>query len=296
MAGNVRESLSLSAREVDLCLNLVMARKGSHQKNGMDNQTKQKKKTASDSLHSTKGQGKTSEAESVLKEDCQDDKQTRSSPVCETLERDMDAVKGAASLKDIDQPVSSESDLAGGRPRNEPGFTTEEARYIPFGREHIDGVIRSVLDILSTNSPSENIELAYNAVLRKLRISTATISREMTKCMERHRPLIDSVKLRVYKARDLAITKIRQVFPVFFRWLIHFGSIFLLLSLVWLDCAIRGFDSFIRMGTASFFSIMWCGLFSAFSMIGMTKFILISVRNSIMISYMFTLYAYVKNS
>ncbi|CAH8279047.1 unnamed protein product [Arabidopsis lyrata] len=254
-----------------------MARKGSHQKNGMDNQTKQKKKIASDSLHSTKGQGKTSEAESVLKEDCQDDKQTRSSPVCETLERDMDAVKGAASLKDINQPVSSECDLAGGRPRNEPGFTTEEARYIPFGREHIDGVIRSLLDILSTNSPSENIELAYNAVLRKLRISTATISREMTKCMERHRPLIDSVKLRVYKARDLVITKIRQVFPVFFRWLMHFGSIFLLLSLVWLDCAIRGFDSFIRMGTASFFSIMWCGLFSAFSMIGMTKFILISV-------------------
>ncbi|KAG7537269.1 DnaJ domain [Arabidopsis suecica] len=253
-----------------------MARKGSHQKNGMDNQTKQKKKTASDSLHSTKGQGKTSEAESVLKEDCQGDKQT-SSPVCETLERDVDAVKGAASLKDIDQPVSSENDLSGGRTRNEPGFTTEEARFIPFGREHIDGVMRSLLDILSTNSPSENIELAYNAVLRKLRISTATISREMTKCMERHRPLIDSVKLRVYKARDLVITKIRQVFPVVFRWLMHFGSIFLLLSLVWLDCAIRGFDSFIRMGTASFFSIMWCGLFSAFSMIGMTKFILISV-------------------
>lgn len=275
-------------------LNLVMARKGSHQKNGMDNQTKQRKK-ASDSLLSTKGEGKTSEAESVLKENCHDDKQT-SSPVCDTLERDMDAVKGAASLKDIDQPVSSENNLAGDRPRNEPGFTTEETRYIPFGREHIDSVMRSLLDILSTNSPTENIELAYNAVLRKLRISTATISREITKCMERHRPLIDSVKSRVYKSRDLFITKIRQVFPVVFRWLMHFGSIILLLSLVWLDCAIRGFDSFIRMGTASFFSIMWCGLFSAFSMIGMTKFILILVRISNMISYMFTLYAYVKYS
>ncbi|XP_010471995.1 PREDICTED: uncharacterized protein LOC104751689 [Camelina sativa] len=242
-----------------------MARKGSHQKNGMDNQTKQRKK-ASDSMLSTKGQGKTSEAESVLKENCQDDKQSRGSPVSETLERNVDAVEAA---KDIDQPVASEND--------ESGFTTDETRYIPFGREHIENVVRSLLDILSTNSPSENIELAYNAVLRKLRISAATISREMTKCMERHRPLIDSAKSRVYKARDLVLTKMRQVFPVVFRWLMHFGSIVLLLSLVWLDCAIRGFDSFIRMGTASFFSILWCGLFSAFSMIGMTKFILISV-------------------
>ena len=70
------------------------------------------------------------------------------------------------------------------------------------------------------------------------------------------------------KARDLVTKKIRQASPV------------LLLSLVWLDCAIRGFDSFIRMGTASFFTIMWCGLFSAFSMIGMTKFIVMSVRIS----------------
>ncbi|XP_010442423.1 PREDICTED: uncharacterized protein LOC104725453 [Camelina sativa] len=246
-----------------------MARKGSHQKNGMDNQTKQRKK-ASEPLLSTKGQGKTSEAESVLKENCQDDKQSRSSPVSETVERNVAA-------KDIDQPVASENDLAGERPRSESGFTTDETRYIPFGRENIENVVRSLLDILSTNSPSENIELAYNAVLRKLRISAATISREMTKCMERHRPLIDSVKSRVYKARDLVMTKTRQVFPVVFRWLMHFGSIVLLLSLVWLDCAIRGFDSFIRMGTASFFSILWCGLFSAFSMIGMTKFILISV-------------------
>ncbi|EOA13006.1 hypothetical protein CARUB_v10026000mg [Capsella rubella] len=252
-----------------------MARKGSHQKNGMDNQTKQRKK-ASDSLLSTKGQGKTSEAESVLKDNCPDDKQARSSP-SDAFEKDLDAVKAAASLKDIDQSVASENDLVGERPRNESGFTTEETRYIPFGREHIDSVMRSLLDILSTNSPSENIELAYNAVLRKMRISTATVSRELTKCMERHRPLIDSVKSRVYKARDLVITKIRQVLPVVFRWLMHFGSIVLLLSLLWLDCAIRGFDSFVRMGTGSFFSVMWCGLFSAFSMIGMTKFILISV-------------------
>uniref|UniRef100_A0A1J3HZA6 DnaJ-like protein subfamily C member 14 n=1 Tax=Noccaea caerulescens TaxID=107243 RepID=A0A1J3HZA6_NOCCA len=249
-----------------------MARKGSQHKNGVDHQTKQRKKT-SDSLLSSKGQGKTSEAASVLKETCQDSQKTTSSPVSETVERDMDAVKASASLKDKDQPVASETD----RPHNEPGFATEESRYIPFSREHINGVMRSLLEILSTNSPSENIGLAYNAALRKLRILTATISREVSPWMEKHRPLIVSLRSRVHKARDVVFKKIRQVYPVVFRWLMHFGSIILLLSLVWLDCAIRGFDSFIRMGTASFFSIMWCGLFSAFSMIGMTKFLVLSV-------------------
>lgn len=265
-----------------------MARKGSQQKNGVDHQTKQRKKT-SDSLLSSKGQGKTSEAASVLKETCQDSQKTRGSPVSDSLERAMDAVKGAASLKDIDQPVASETD----RPHNEPGFATEESRYLPFSREHINGVMRSLLEILSTNSPSENIGLAYNAALRKLRILTATISREASPWMEKHRPLIVSLRSRVYKARDVVFKKIRQVYPVVFRWLMHFGSIILLLSLVWLDCAIRGFDSFIRMGTASFFSIMWCGLFSAFSMIGMTKFLVLSVRNlRYGFAYMFTYYAH----
>ncbi|CAH2044604.1 unnamed protein product [Thlaspi arvense] len=245
-----------------------MARKGSHQKNGMDHQTKQKKKT-SEPLLSSKVQGKASEAESVLRENCQGDKQKRSSPVCEALEREMDAVK--------DQPVSSGTDLGGDRPRSEPGSTTEETRYVPFRREHINGLMRSLLEILSTNSPSENIGLAYNAAVRKLRIPTATISREVTQLMEKHMPLLVSLRSRVYKARDVVVKKIRQAYPVVFRWLMHFGSIILLLSLVWLDCAIRGFDSFIRMGTASFFSIMWCGLFSAFSMIGMTKFLVMSV-------------------
>ncbi|CAH8298556.1 unnamed protein product [Eruca vesicaria subsp. sativa] len=239
-----------------------MARKGSHQKNGVEpNQTKQKKKP-SDSLPTKKGQGKANEAaaESVMKQNLQDDKHTTSS---ETPERDMDSF-----VKDIDQPVASETG-----DNNEP----EETRNTPFDREYINGLMRSLLFILRTNSPSENIGLAYDAVIRKLRIPAATVSREVSQWMERNRPLIVSVRTRVYKARDVVAKKIRVVCPVVFKWLMHFGSIVLLLSLVWLDCAIRGFDSFIRMGTASFFSIMWCGVFSAFCMIGLTKFILMSV-------------------
>lgn len=68
----------------------------------------------------------------------------------------------------------------------------------------------------------------------------------MNQWIERNRPLIVSLKPGAYKARDLVTKKIRQGCPVVFKWLMHFGSIVLLLSLVWLDCSIRGFDSFIR--------------------------------------------------
>lgn len=172
--------------------------------------------------------------------------------------------------------MDTETDLAGDD-NNKPGCTTGETRYT---REHINGLMRSLLDILSTNSPSENIGLAYDAAIRRLRVPAATVSREVSQWMERNRPLMVSVKSRVCRARDLVTKKIRMACPVVFKWLMHFGSVILLLSLVWLDCAIRGFDSFIRMGTASFFSVMWCGVFSAFSMIGVTKFLLMSVRFS----------------
>lgn len=106
-------------------------------------QTKQRKKTSL----SEKEQGKASETESVLKQNPQEDIHTTSIPVCETSERDMDH--------------AVDTDLAGDS--KPPGSVTEEeARYIPFGREHINCFMRSLLDILSTNSPSENIALSGN--------------------------------------------------------------------------------------------------------------------------------------
>ncbi|KAG2283987.1 hypothetical protein Bca52824_055207 [Brassica carinata] len=173
------------------CFDLVlMARKGrvDHK------QTKQKQKTSL----SEKEQWNASETESVLKQNPQDDKQTTSIPVCETSERDMDH--------------AVDTDLAGdSRP---PGSVTEEeSRYIPYGHEHINCLMRSLLDILSTSSPSENIALTYNAAIRKLRIP-------LNQWMERNRPLIAFLNSRVYKARDLVTKKIRQASPVVSTWLI----------------------------------------------------------------------------
>jgi DnaJ family protein C protein 14 len=45
--------------------------------------------------------------------------------------------------------------------------------------------------------------------------------------------------------------------------------------MVWLDCALRGIDSFLRMGTTSFFSVIWFSIFSVIAMVGMLKFLIV---------------------
>jgi DnaJ family protein C protein 14 len=71
--------------------------------------------------------------------------------------------------------------------------------------------------------------------------------------------------------------KVEQAYPIVLKWLMHIGSIMLLISMVWLDCTLRGIDSFLRMGTTSFFSVIWFGIFSVIAMVGMLKFLIVLV-------------------
>ncbi|KAI3459194.1 hypothetical protein Pfo_015857 [Paulownia fortunei] len=71
--------------------------------------------------------------------------------------------------------------------------------------------------------------------------------------------------------------KIQHAQPVIFRGIVHTGNLMLLLFMVWLDCSLRGIDSFLRMGTTSFFSIVWCSVLSVIAMVGVFKFLVILV-------------------
>ncbi|KAJ4842934.1 hypothetical protein Tsubulata_042331, partial [Turnera subulata] len=58
-------------------------------------------------------------------------------------------------------------------------------------------------------------------------------------------------------------------------WLTQVWNIMLLLLMVWVDCTIRGIDSFFRLGTTSFFSVIWCSILSVIAMVGMSKFLIV---------------------
>lgn len=130
---------------------------------------------------------------------------------------------------------------------------------------------------LQLRSMVENMELADHAAIRRLRLSVFSIFTAVMEWSARQKPLFVSFRTTVLEGYASLRTKFKQAYPVVLTWLMHFGNIILLLSLFWLDCAVRGIDSFVRMGTTSFFSVIWCSIFSVISMIGMFKFLAILV-------------------
>ncbi|KAI3871948.1 hypothetical protein MKW92_027255 [Papaver armeniacum] len=93
--------------------------------------------------------------------------------------------------------------------------------------------------------------------------------------LERKKPLLTSITTILMDTRDYVRLKILQAYPIVCRWLMHLGNLVMLVSLVWLDCSLRGLGSFLRLGTTSFFAVIWCGIFSVFAMIGIWKFLMI---------------------
>ncbi|CAO2821485.1 unnamed protein product [Amaranthus hypochondriacus] len=112
-------------------------------------------------------------------------------------------------------------------------------------------------------------------VLESLRHSTLSILRTSRGWLERQKPVLTASMRNVYIIYDYMHLKIFQAYPIVRKWLFHLGNILLLVSMVWLDCAFRGMDSFLRMGTTSFFTILWFSILSVIAMIGKFKFLLV---------------------
>ncbi|KAK7329596.1 hypothetical protein VNO77_23766 [Canavalia gladiata] len=156
--------------------------------------------------------------------------------------------------------------------------TQEENGSLPGsnqGQQSLKSRFSHILDGLHVKSVVERVEFSDHAIIRRLRLSACSIITAVTEWMTRQMPLYVSLKTVIFKAYDNVRTKVVLAYPVVLKWLMHFGNIMLLLSVFWLDCAIRGVDSFVRMGTTSFFSVIWCSIFSVISMIGMLKFFVV---------------------
>ena len=133
----------------------------------------------------------------------------------------------------------------------------------------------------------ENVEFLDNVVVRNVRASAVSTLKVISQWLERQRPIFISLTTNMYNARDHVKVKIERVYPIVLKWLMHFGNIMLLLSIVWLDCTLRGIDSFLRMGTTSLFSVIWCSIFSVIAMIGMVKFLMVLVSTGTISSLFF---------
>ncbi|KAK4380141.1 hypothetical protein RND71_002003 [Anisodus tanguticus] len=108
----------------------------------------------------------------------------------------------------------------------------------------------------------ENFKVSIMVVFRKLMTLALSVSKVSIQWLERCKPLLDPLKSNLLVATGYVQEKVQQAYPIVVRWIMHFGNIMLLLSMVWLDCALRGIESFLCMGMTSILSVIWCGVLS----------------------------------
>ncbi|XP_068663862.1 uncharacterized protein [Aristolochia californica] len=94
---------------------------------------------------------------------------------------------------------------------------------------------------------------------------------------EKQKPLFDTIMTLLASGHDYVRLKVEHLYPIIWRWVVHFGKLVLLLSMVWFDCSIRGLDSLLQLGTTSFFTVVWCSILSLMAMIGFSKFLIMVV-------------------
>lgn len=115
----------------------------------------------------------------------------------------------------------------------------------------------------------ENFKVSMMVVFRNLMALALSVSKVAILWIERWKPFLDPLKSNLLVAIGYVQEKAQQAYPILVRWIMHFGNIVFLLSMVWLDCALRGIESFLCMGMTSILSVIWCGVLS---LIAATKF------------------------
>ncbi|KAJ7955270.1 DnaJ [Quillaja saponaria] len=184
--------------------------------------------------------------------------------------------QGMVATNELEEPRSSGSNSGGGIHGNDVPIVREENGVSPRIRRNQDRKHRrSRLSCMMNGLHIKTVEFADSVMARRVRASVFSILKAVSEWLGRHKPLFLSFTTSIFNASDYFRMKIEHAYPVILKWLMHFGNIVLLISMVWLDCAIRGIDSFVRMGTTSFFSVIWCSTFSVIGMIGMLKFLIV---------------------
>ncbi|GAB2265695.1 hypothetical protein Dimus_000734 [Dionaea muscipula] len=102
-----------------------------------------------------------------------------------------------------------------------------------------------------------------------------SIGKIISSWVERHQPFFDGIARCMQRGRDHIYMRFLEIYPIVIRWLVHVGNITLILSIIWLDSALRGMGSILHAGTTTFFVVLWSSILSLVMMIGMAKCFLV---------------------
>ncbi|KAK9019922.1 hypothetical protein V6N11_054427 [Hibiscus sabdariffa] len=143
-----------------------------------------------------------------------------------------------------------------------------------FNLKHKKGVWGCLSNGFHLKNAMNEVDFSDTLVVRNARALAVSTLKVISHWLERQRPILISLTTNIYNARDHVKAMFERLCPIVLEWLLNFGNIVLLLSIIWLDCTLRGIDSLLRMGTTSLFLIMWCSIFSVIAMVGMVKFLI----------------------
>lgn len=270
-----------------------MARKGTRQKNGVDHPSVNAKRKGSEAGNASKGKSTDSKTPAAGK--LQDNNHPER--ISEGKGTGVDEKYGDKNEKFVNtektwmDAVGASEHLSSSQSYPGDGIEAASPSKISDGDERrtspgCNGCEKDVKDLLHAvlnghmKKLVENINLSENVIVRNMKMAAQNVLTVASEWIVAQRPLYIYLKNHMLHACNYALTKVKVVYPEVLKWLVQFANIMLLLMIIWLDCTLRGVDSFLRMGTTSFFSIVWCGIFSVMTMVGISKFLLAMVSQS----------------
>ncbi|XP_044499926.1 uncharacterized protein LOC123221220 [Mangifera indica] len=258
-----------------------MARKSNQQKNGLDHQASSHRKKGSklrSAVPDKTGCGRDNMVKVFPPEDLPDGNHQGIPFVDGASRASTRKEKQTTDLRDSDQSVSSKGN-SGSDTENIASLRTPNIReaIARRGRKHGKSGLRCLLNVLHVKNAMENVKFSNNALVRSLRVHVSSKLKAALELLERQKPLFVSLTTNFYNACDYVRMKFQKVYAAVLVFFKHLAIILLHLSMVWLDCALRGIDSFLRMGMTCFFSVIWCSILSVVAIVGIAKFLMVLV-------------------
>ncbi|KAI3905346.1 hypothetical protein MKX01_040037 [Papaver californicum] len=124
------------------------------------------------------------------------------------------------------------------------------------GNQNLRTPLDSIRHGFHSANMRENSGSFYTILGRNLGELVVSILKVVNGWLERKKPLLNCMTTILLDTHDYVHLKILQAYPIICRCL-------------------RGFSLFLRLGTTSFFAVIWCSIFSVLAMIGIWKFLMI---------------------
>ncbi|XP_073105714.1 uncharacterized protein [Elaeis guineensis] len=124
----------------------------------------------------------------------------------------------------------------------------------------------NVAEGIPVENMTENSSLSAAVAAKDLRAVAFYVLKVTSEWVEQQKPRFTTFVAVLQMGHDYVRLKVEHVCPIIFTWILYFGKLILLLSMVWLECCIRGLDSLLRLGTTSFFTVIWCSILSVIAM------------------------------